>query len=339
LFSVVTSDLISCPISSTYLAKVAPKVTLTQHFRSGSKPDDSPAKSISSTNVAEEGNGIEIIELRSGPTLDPIEEEHEIDEDELNQLRANAHLTSMIDFVQAIAFTEQNNSVRSWEAATTAPTLASKFDDILMTSPCSNSTATPCIDFVQAVAFTEQNKRVRSWEAATTAPTLASKLDDILMTSPCLNSTATPCWKSITTRSSNNGVEELLQLFASTPSKTDAMPANLQSDLVGETSPPSLTPKGRQIADDMEKTLLDEPTKLAAVERTCPEWRDNIKFAQLQTDPEHLTMALEAVKKAKSNIQRMRDRILQALMDREQTLELFEQSLERSMERLHTTKK
>lgn len=278
-------------------AKTAPKTTLTQHFGISSKSDTSTVKSVSSANQEEDNV---IIESNLGPLLSPIDEELEADEEDLQNKRALAHLTSMVDFAEAIACSKECDRVSSWQAATTAPAIASKLNEFL-TSPCSKSS----------------------------------------VTSPASNT---------------GGLDELLQLFAHTPSKLEPQPACLNGELnieaeTGKEDPggavvgedmelasqslePPLTPRGKQIADEIERSVSDEPTKLDAVERTCPEWRDNVKFAQLQTDPKQLRNALEAVKKSKSNVQRLKERILQALMDREQTLELFEHSLERSMDRL-----
>ena len=224
-----------------------------------------------------------IIKSSHGLDLSPIQEDQEIEEEQLRRQRAAAHLTSMVDLAQAIAYSKGTHRISSWDAATTAPTLASKLDEIL-TSPCSKS--------------------------------------------------------SVATTRSDDGFDELLQLFAQTPSKLDANPASLRNDLDDAANQKdhsrslSLTPRGKQVADSIEQSIMNDSTKLAVVERTCPEWRDNIRYAQLQTDPEQLGSALDGVKKAKSKVKQLRERILQALRDRESTLEMFEQSLERSIDRL-----
>lgn len=210
-------------------------------------------------------------------------------------------------------------------------------DELQKREACSRLTS--MVDFAEAIAFSK-GKGVSNWQAATTASAIAFKLDEFLA-SPCSKSSVASSGSSI------GGLDELLQLFAYTPSKSEPEPACLHAELKSEAETCEqdgagasqsvellLTPRGKQIADDIQRSVSDEPEKLSAVERTCPEWRDNIKFAQQQSDPEQLGSALEAVKKAKSNIKCMKERIFLALMDREQTLELFEQSLERSMGRL-----
>ena len=180
-------------------------------------------------------------------------------------------------------------------------------------------------DFNDAIACSKLENRVSSWESATMAP-ISSLIDDIL-TSPC----------------STDGIDELLQLFSSAGQNSDATPACLQNELDDESdnqivrlrSPsPSLTPRGERIAEDITNSLLLEPTKVAAIERVCPTWKENVEFAQRQTDPEQVHDALVAVRHAKSNVDRIKNIILQALLDRQHTLELFEQSLERSLNRL-----
>lgn len=210
-------------------------------------------------------------------------------EDGSQKTKANDHLTAMVDFVETLAYNKEDGHLSMWKASATAPEIASKFDEIMM-SPCSIS---------------------------------ATGMDGV--TSPASRS--------------NSGLDELLQLFARTPSKSSGLHDSIQHDIDGavdeEMNVCSLTPRGRQIVEDIEKSVSDKPTQLAAIERTCPRWRESVKFSQTQTDPQQLANALETVTKAKSHVLRMKERIIQALTDREQTLEIFAESLERSMARLN----
>ena len=255
-----------------FLAKTVPKSTLTQHFGSSSER----TKSVGSVFSQDASN----IESNHRLDLSPIHEERKIDEEKLQRRSAAAHLTSMADLTHTIIYSQETNRVSSWEAATTAPTVASKLDEML-TSPCSKS--------------------------------------------------------SVGSTRTDNGLDELLQLFAHTQYKSDLCPESLlgiAADRKEHSQSMPLSPRGNQVADSIEQSIINDSTKLASIERTCPEWRDNIRYAQLQTDPDELGSALQSVKKAKSKVNQIRERVLQALMDRESTLEMFEQSLKRSIDRL-----
>jgi hypothetical protein len=174
----------------------------------------------------------------------------------------------------------------------------------------------------------KQNNRISNWELATTA---ATTMIDKMFTSPCSSGSV-------------DGINELLQLFSPTPNKSAAKPACLYTDLDGECensknvpmqSPlTSLTPRGKQVVTNLVNSITDKPAEFAAIERACPDWKDNIEFAQRQTDPEQVRSALMAVREAKTNVEQMKQKVFQVLRDRQHTLELFEQALEKSMDRL-----
>ena len=95
-----------------------------------------------------------------------------------------------------------------------------------------------------------------------------------------------------------------------------------------------LTPKGESVARQIERCVINDPEKTAGIERMCPNWRENIEIAQAQTDPDELQKALHNVQLAKTELESMKDRILQAFFDRHQTLEMYEKSLEGSLIRV-----
>jgi len=95
-----------------------------------------------------------------------------------------------------------------------------------------------------------------------------------------------------------------------------------------------LSPRGKQAADQIEQSVKDDPQKKAAVERMCPNWAENIRFAHAQTDPKDLQNALQSIRQAKMDLESMKDRIMQAFLDRQQTLDLYELSIQGSVARL-----
>lgn len=96
----------------------------------------------------------------------------------------------------------------------------------------------------------------------------------------------------------------------------------------------TITPENKRAANQIETSVRNDHQQLAAIERMCPQWADNIEFAQAQTDPDILQRALQNVKQATVDLESMKDRILRAFMDRHQTLELFAKSLQISRDRL-----
>jgi len=90
----------------------------------------------------------------------------------------------------------------------------------------------------------------------------------------------------------------------------------------------------KRVAKDIETSVDDDPQKLAAIERMCPNWKENVQLAQAQTDPDDLNNALQNVQKAKTDLENMKAKILQAFFDRHQTLKLYEKSLQSSINRL-----
>ena len=93
-----------------------------------------------------------------------------------------------------------------------------------------------------------------------------------------------------------------------------------------------LTPRGKQVKEEIETSVKSE--KLASIEKMCPDWKDNVVLAQAQTNPDVVAKALDNVKRAKADLECMKERILQAFLDRQQTLELYELSLQSSLDRL-----
>lgn len=95
-----------------------------------------------------------------------------------------------------------------------------------------------------------------------------------------------------------------------------------------------LTPRGEQVATQIQYSVKNDPEKKAAIERMCPNWKENIEFVLAQTDPNHLQTALRNVQLAKAKLESMKDRVLRAFLDRENTLDVYERSLEGSIDRL-----
>ena len=99
-------------------------------------------------------------------------------------------------------------------------------------------------------------------------------------------------------------------------------------------SPAGLTPRGNRIKKEIEASVTKDHNRMAAIERMAPNWKRDLDFAQGQTDPQDLEAALQNVRQAKIDLDAMKERILQAFLDRHQTLELYESALQSSIDRL-----
>lgn len=112
--------------------------------------------------------------------------------------------------------------------------------------------------------------------------------------------------------------------------------ASVENNMVTSPVQQDLTPRGKQVKEEIETSVKSE--KLASIERMCPDWKDNVTLAQAQTNPDVVAKALDNVKRAKADLECMKERILQAFLDRQQTLELYELSLQKSLDRLSKDK-
>jgi len=108
--------------------------------------------------------------------------------------------------------------------------------------------------------------------------------------------------------------------------------ASVENNMVTSPVQQDLTPRGKQVKEEIETSVKSE--KLASIERMCPDWKDSVTLAQAQTNPDVVAKALDNVKRAKADLECMKERILQAFLDRQQTLELYELSLQSSLDRL-----
>jgi len=108
--------------------------------------------------------------------------------------------------------------------------------------------------------------------------------------------------------------------------------ASVENSMVTSPVQQDLTPRGKQVKEEIETSVKSE--KLTSIERMCPNWKGNVTLAQAQTNPDVVSKALDNVKRAKADLECMKERILQAFLDRQQTLELYELSFQSSLDRI-----
>ena len=98
-----------------------------------------------------------------------------------------------------------------------------------------------------------------------------------------------------------------------------------EKDVDGDTKHRDTT----RVADGIEASVTDDGVRKDSIERMCPNWKENLQFAYSQTDSK-VQHALQNVTQAKTDLETMKERILQAFTDRQKTLELYEQALKSS---------
>merc|ERR1712060_85947 len=99
-----------------------------------------------------------------------------------------------------------------------------------------------------------------------------------------------------------------------------------------------LTPRCKEVVEQLVATVTKDPSKKACIERACPNWRQNTQLPFLYEDPNDLQSAFERVQKSREDLDRMKERILQAFEDRSETLQLFQKSIKASLDK-HTEEK
>lgn len=149
------------------------------------------------------------------------------------------------------------------------------------------------------------------------------------------------CWAKSTAsqfqqEDGEEGFDALVDLFDSTIASNHADTSDLCTQADGDascTESMPASPSDRKIAVELVSSVSRDPDRKAAVERVCPNWKRNIHQSLLYNDPKEMVSALKRVKQARCDLASMRIRMLQAFDDRAQTLELFEKSIQASINR------
>lgn len=126
----------------------------------------------------------------------------------------------------------------------------------------------------------------------------------------------------------DDAMGQLVGLFGTpeTPSK--------ESSNSERTSPSNLSARAKRLTDDIVNEVQGDEAKMRAVELGCTDWKENIQFVMAQRESQDLHGALSNVRYAKQQLAKQKTRIMEFLDQRSSTLELFENTLERSLVRL-----
>lgn len=94
------------------------------------------------------------------------------------------------------------------------------------------------------------------------------------------------------------------------------------------------TPSVKIVAEEIKTSVEDDPQKISAVERMCPNWKENVEFPLAQTDVKDVESALGNLEQSLTDLEDMKEKVLQAYLDRRTTLELYKKSCQAAIDRL-----
>jgi hypothetical protein len=88
----------------------------------------------------------------------------------------------------------------------------------------------------------------------------------------------------------------------------------------------------RRLSMEIATSVVKDPKRKAAIERVCPDWMENIQVAMvLTTDQEQLGDALSNVRRARGDLNDMKETVHEAFLDRLNTLDLQENSIDQKL--------
>jgi hypothetical protein len=130
----------------------------------------------------------------------------------------------------------------------------------------------------------------------------------------------------------NMGMDDLLELLEDSEEETS-------DDEAGEAHQTPvdilmLSQRGHGLARSILERVGGDSNRLEAVGAVCPSWRENVCFALQQRDHQSLTHALQEVQGTKTRLERGRHALEKLLTQHDTALNLFEEALSTSLQRL-----
>jgi len=133
------------------------------------------------------------------------------------------------------------------------------------------------------------------------------------------------------------GLDDLLDLFENRAENPADDFCTVQS--IGDKNPVDislLSQDAQAVASQMISSFSSAEKTEAALQRSCPNWKENIYFALLQKDPNEIQEALENVRHSRMRMRATKQKILVAWESKNVTLEVFESALIKSASRLNS---
>ncbi len=135
------------------------------------------------------------------------------------------------------------------------------------------------------------------------------------------------------THEEEEGIDALLELFDISPKKKPGS-VSCHEECNDSFLQSQLSQSGAIAAQRITEEIAKDDAKRAAIEKTCPNWKENVEYSFRRKDSEGLENALNEVKKERQRLEDARDRILQAFLERSSTLDVYEKAIEGSLKRL-----
>jgi hypothetical protein len=137
----------------------------------------------------------------------------------------------------------------------------------------------------------------------------------------------------------DGGMDHLLGLLQTQAGGLSQMPEATQSEAMrasqGAPINLSMLSQGRQsLAVEIEGNISSNKQKLAALQKACPNWKENVTYALHQQDEDHVREALEKVRKSRERMAETRRKILEAWERQQVALDVFETALNASLTRI-----
>ena len=188
---------------------------------------------------------------------------------------------------------------------------------------------------------------ITAWTVLTDIPEMDDKNDDDdSFCVPILSQNRTTSFECPWDRlfSDSQGVEEeelehLFGLFEASQIASSQSVSNGESGAI--TAPPQsaislsmLSQGGQNSVNDIQSEIFGDKKKMSALNRVCPDWRENVSFAFFQKDASVLSEALLNVRKSKQQMEEKKRKILEAWERQQLTLDVFERALTLSLGRL-----
>jgi hypothetical protein len=95
----------------------------------------------------------------------------------------------------------------------------------------------------------------------------------------------------------------------------------------------SLSTRGRLLVDAVTDRICSNATKRVAIERVCPNWKENVIFAMCQRDETEVSEALKNLREAQAKLHRAKEEILKSIERQQVALGVFEEALQQSLSR------
>jgi hypothetical protein len=137
------------------------------------------------------------------------------------------------------------------------------------------------------------------------------------------------------------GMDQLLELFQDAQIPSTQVPSFSPLDDGEPLSQPGsvglLTPGRQSVAIEIQEGICCDKVKLSALQKSCPNWRENIVFALDQHDADVVNEALLNVKRSRERMEATKRKILEAWERQQVALDVFETALTKSLDRIVTT--